>query len=117
MGTYPHSRALSILLLWLFPQDPLKSFSCNNIAIPFIVTTNRVHLTTSYTGLTTQLGLQTTVIMCKLIITYRCGCKPYENTVPCKKSNCRKFKEIVQESLCEQCEGDAADMEFAMGAY
>lgn len=52
--------------------------------------------------------------MCKIIITYRCGCKPYETKTPCKKPDCQSVKEIVQEPRCEQCQGQDAEMELAL---
>ncbi|GAW26438.1 hypothetical protein SAMD00023353_3200390 [Rosellinia necatrix] len=40
--------------------------------------------------------------MCKVIITYECGCKPYTGEKPCPYPNCQRVEEI-KESPCAAC--------------
>ncbi|CAJ2503645.1 Uu.00g110390.m01.CDS01 [Anthostomella pinea] len=53
--------------------------------------------------------------MCKIIITYKCGCKPYTGRLPCKNNDCDTVKERRREPNCAMCEKLALEDELARG--
>ncbi|KAI1488591.1 hypothetical protein F5X96DRAFT_69799 [Biscogniauxia mediterranea] len=74
------------------------------------------HTSTIYSACSKNTNHIPTETMCKILIVYRCGCKPYETHLPCErdgKRDCNAIKETVYKPRCRLCEAMALDLELA----